>query len=260
MNRPTAERVVLLDEHGQWAGEADKRAVHHTSTPLHLAFSCYVLDRDGRLLVTRRALSKTTFPGVWTNSCCGHPAPGEEIEDAVVRRVRQELGLSLSDLRLLLPWFRYRAVMDSGVVENEMCPVYVATSGDDVRSDPDEVEEHRWEPWPEFRESVLAGRDVSSWCREQVAQLPEDLAGAAGRPRSELPPAARLSPTSDGYRRRMTTTPQEPDPDAEPVRTDEIGEPGVSPIPGEKQTPEADPEQPEYEHESRQRIEGGEPS
>jgi isopentenyl-diphosphate delta-isomerase len=109
--------------------------------------------------------------------------------------VRQELGLTLRDLRLVLPRFRYRAVMDSGVVENEMCPVYVATyvatSADDVRADPDEVEEHRWEPWPEFRESVLAGRDVSSWCREQVAELPADLLAAPGRPRSELPPAAR---------------------------------------------------------------------
>ena len=77
--------------------------MHHASTPLHLAFSCYVLDESGRLLVTRRALSKATFPGVWTNTCCGHPAPGEAIEDAVVRRVGQELGITLHDLRLVLP-------------------------------------------------------------------------------------------------------------------------------------------------------------
>jgi isopentenyl-diphosphate delta-isomerase len=150
------------------------------------------------MLVTRRALSKATFPGVWTNSCCGHPAPDEDVEDAVRRRVRQELGLSITDLRLVLPQFRYRAVMDDGVTENEMCPVYVATSADVVRADPDEVEEHRWEAWPEFRESVLAGRDVSSWCRQQVAQLPDDLLAARGRPRSELPPAARLPGTSRG--------------------------------------------------------------
>ena len=184
------EQVVLLDEEGRATGVADKHAVHHATTPLHLAFSCYVLDESGRLLVTRRALSKATFPGVWTNTCCGHPAPGEAIEDAVARRARQELGITLRDLRLVLPAFRYTALMDNGVLENEMCPVFTATSADDVRSDPAEVEEHRWEPWPEFRESVLAGRDVSSWCREQVAGLPADLAAATGRPRSELPPAA----------------------------------------------------------------------
>jgi isopentenyl-diphosphate delta-isomerase len=186
-----SELVVLLDEQGRSIGEADKSSVHHAQTPLHLAFSCYVLDADDRLLVTRRALAKATFPGVWTNSCCGHPAPGEAIEDAVVRRVEQELGLTLTDLRLVLPRFRYRAEMGNGVVENEMCPVFVARSGDPVHADPAEVEDHRWEPWSEFRSSVLAGRDVSSWCREQVMQLPVDLAGVAPRPHSELPPAAR---------------------------------------------------------------------
>ena len=84
--------------------------------------------------------------------------------------------------------------MDTGVLENEICPVFVATTTDDVRADPDEVEEQRWEPWPEFRESVLAGRDVSSWCREQVAELPADLRAAVPRPREELPPAARSTP------------------------------------------------------------------
>jgi isopentenyl-diphosphate Delta-isomerase len=184
------ERVVLLDEEGRATGVADKYAVHHAATPLHLAFSCYVLDEEGRLLVTRRALSKATFPGVWTNTCCGHPAPDEAIEDAVARRVGQELGIALHDLRLVLPRFRYRAEMDNGVTENEMCPVFVATTADVVRADAAEVEEHRWEPWPEFRASVLAGRDVSSWCSEQVAELPADLAAATPRPRSELPPAA----------------------------------------------------------------------
>jgi isopentenyl-diphosphate delta-isomerase len=128
---------------------------------------------------------------VWTNTCCGHPGPGEAIEEAVVRRVGQELGIFLRDLQLVLPRFRYRAVMDSGVTENEMCPVFLATSLDDVRADPTEIEEYRWEPWPEFRSSVLAGREVSSWCREQVAELPADLSAAVPRPREELPPAAR---------------------------------------------------------------------
>ena len=72
--------------------------------------------------------------------------------------------------------------MDNGVTENEMCPVFVATSADVVRADAAEVEEHRWEPWPEFRESVLAGRDVSSWCREQVAELPAGPDRGAGPP------------------------------------------------------------------------------
>jgi len=191
MTTEAVESVVLLDEFGRAVGTMAKSEVHHHDTPLHLAFSCYVFDADGRVLVTRRALHKATFPGVWTNSCCGHPAPGEEIRDAVRRRVGEELGLALVDLRLLLPRFRYRAVMD-GVTENEMCPVFVARTTDPVRADPEEVDEVAWEPWAAFRASVLDGtRPVSSWCRDQVRELPADPLGAAEAAYDGLPHAAR---------------------------------------------------------------------
>lgn len=165
------EHVVLLDELGRAVGSAPKHHVHHESTPLHLAFSCYVFDPAGRLLVTRRALSKKTFPGVWTNTACGHPAPSERLEDAVRRRVHQELGLDLLDLRLILPEFRYTAIMD-GIRENEMCPVWVATTDGEVVLDPTEVDAVRWQPWADFCHDVLDGSlDVSQWCRTQVAAL-----------------------------------------------------------------------------------------
>jgi isopentenyl-diphosphate delta-isomerase len=188
----TGEQVVLLDEAGRSIGVAAKASVHHTDTPLHLAFSCYVFDGSGALLVTQRASDKPTWPGVWTNSFCGHPAPGENIAEAVRRRAEQELGIVIDDVRLALPTFRYRAVMPDGVVENEMCPVFVATTANDVRPDPAEVEAYVWVDWPEFRRSVLDGsRDVSPWCVEQVQALPDDPVGAAGQGDEALPPAAR---------------------------------------------------------------------
>ena len=191
MTTPTQELVVLLDEAGQAVGTADKAGVHHADTPLHLAFSVHLFDEDGRVLVTRRALTKRTFPGVWTNSCCGHPAPGEDVADAVRRRVRQELGTDVEELRLVLPAFRYRAEQD-GVVENEMCPVFTGRVRGPVDPDPSEVDTTQWEPWADFRAGVLDGtRAVSVWCREQVLQLPADpLAAPEGRV-EDLPPAAR---------------------------------------------------------------------
>jgi isopentenyl-diphosphate delta-isomerase len=187
-----SELVVLLDEDGRVAGTADKSLVHHADTPLHLAFSCYLFDADGAVLVTQRALHKRTFPGVWTNGCCGHPAPGESLDDAVRRRVRQELGTDVTDLRLVLPRFRYRAEQD-GVVENEMCPVFVGSAAGAVVPDPEEVAAAVWEPWDDFRSAVLDGtREVSSWCRDQVALLPVDAWHAPAAPWDDLPPAARV--------------------------------------------------------------------
>lgn len=193
------ERVVLLDEQGNAVGTAAKHAVHHEQTPLHLAFSCYVFDGRGAVLVTRRAWHKATWPGVWTNSVCGHPGPGEQIADAVVRRVHEELGLGLDSVQLALPGFRYEAVMDSGVRENEMCPVFTAVARGSVDPDPDEVAEAVWEPWVAFRDGVLDGsREVSPWCRQQVALLaevdPHAQPGGHGEPAARwdaLPPAAR---------------------------------------------------------------------
>ncbi|MGL5865761.1 MAG: isopentenyl-diphosphate Delta-isomerase [Dermatophilaceae bacterium] len=193
--------VVLLDDSGAAIGQAPKSAAHHDDTPLHLAFSCYVLDPAGRLLVTTRAASKPSFPGVVTNTACGHPRPGEPLDEAVRRRARSELGVQVRDLRLVLPGYRYRAVMN-GLVENERCPVFVAwADADTLAPDPDEVDDAAWVPWAEFSTDVLAGRrEVSPWCAEQVALLaalgPDPTHWPAGR-RDGLPPAATLSPDVD---------------------------------------------------------------
>ncbi|SDQ72272.1 isopentenyl-diphosphate Delta-isomerase [Quadrisphaera sp. DSM 44207] len=169
VERPV-ERVVLLGADGSPVGTADKATVHGADTPLHLAFSCYATDGAGRLLLTRRAMAKRTWPGVWTNTVCGHPAPGEGSEEAVVRRARQELGLRLRDVVPVLPDFAYRATDASGVVENEVCPVYTAVADADPDPDPDEVAEWRWVDW---RDAVDVARRapwaLSPW---SVLQLP----------------------------------------------------------------------------------------
>jgi isopentenyl-diphosphate delta-isomerase len=191
----SVEEVVLLDEAGRAIGTTPKASVHHRETPLHLAFSCYLFDDAGSLLLTRRALHKPTWPGVWTNSFCGHPGPGEDIAEAVVRRAEQELGASLRAVDLVLPAFRYEAEMPDGTRENEMCPVFVARSTAEVRPDPEEVDDSRWVPWEQLVPEVLSGtREVSPWCVEQVGQLLECQDGDWFRPADPalLPPAARL--------------------------------------------------------------------
>jgi isopentenyl-diphosphate Delta-isomerase len=171
------ELVVLLDERHRPAGTMPKARVHGPDTPLHLAFSVYLFDSGGHLLVTRRALGKRTWPGVWTNSCCGHPAPGEAPADAARRRLGQELGLHPARIELVLPSFAYRAVAADGVVENEVCPVFFAHLDGDPEPppnpDPEEVAEWRWVSWAAFRAvATTAPWALSPWAVEQVAQLP----------------------------------------------------------------------------------------
>lgn len=177
MTSPAADPldlVVLLDEDGTPIGTTPRADVHTIDTPLHLAFSCHLLNDDGRLLVTRRALAKRTWPGVWTNSFCGHPRPGESPEDAVRRHAAHELGLAVEDITPVLPDFRYRAVDAAGIVENEVCPVYSArlASGSAVSANPDEVAELQWVPVADVL--LLVERTpwvVSPWLVGQVEAL-----------------------------------------------------------------------------------------
>ncbi|MGH8868688.1 MAG: isopentenyl-diphosphate Delta-isomerase, partial [Actinomycetes bacterium] len=164
------ELVVLLDASGRPAGTARKGDVHHAPAPYHLAFSCYAFGPDGRLLVTRRAASKRTWPGVWTNTCCGHPAPGEEPQIAVRRRLADELGTEVIDLVLALPDFSYR-VRDGDVEEHELCPVYLARVGRAVAPHPDEVDETGWWPWEDFLARASDDPALSPWARLQAPLL-----------------------------------------------------------------------------------------
>lgn len=183
-NRPDTangggDDVVLLDAAGAPAGRAPRLEVHGTDTPLHLAFSVHLFDAAGRVLITRRALHKVTWPGVWTNSCCGHPRPGEAIADAVARRCGEELGAQVHGVREVLPDFRYRAVDAGGIVENEVCPVFVGRLDGDLAPDPDEIAEHAWVDWPDLVASVSATPMVfSPWSVRQIPALAAELGEA----------------------------------------------------------------------------------
>ncbi|MGF3053714.1 isopentenyl-diphosphate Delta-isomerase [Microbacterium sp. YY-03] len=166
------ELVVLLDNDGVPRGSLPKRDAHSVDTPLHLAFSCYISNERGELLVTRRALTKQTWPGVWTNSVCGHPAPGESMADAVERRARFELGATITNLTLQLPDFRYRAVDASGIVENEICPVFTAELASPLAPEAIEVSEWAWVSPAHLAIAIAAAPFAfSPWLREQLPLL-----------------------------------------------------------------------------------------
>lgn len=167
------EQVVLVDEAGAPTGAMAKSQVHTEATPLHLAFSCYLFNDHGEVLVSRRALSKITWPGVWTNSFCGHPQPGESTVEAIHRRAEQELGARISSVSPVAPDFRYRAVDASGIVENEICPVYTASLDSQLTPNPEELMQWDWVRPEKLRSAAEAAPFAfSPWMIEQLPQIP----------------------------------------------------------------------------------------
>ena len=183
-NAESADLVVLLDANGRVSGTAPRSTVHTATTPLHLAFSCYLVNQDGEVLLTRRALTKQTWAGVWTNSCCGHPRPDEPIDHAVRRRLLAELGIEVQNLELAIEDFAYTATDDNGILENEVCPVFVAWDHHQLRPPtPEEVMATRWVRWSNlYTLASTAPWAISPWCAQQVQILgPDALAHSPRR-------------------------------------------------------------------------------
>jgi len=169
------EWVVLLDEKNKEIGMVPKSEVHGASTPRHRAFSCFLFNSSGQVLLQQRAAHKKTWPSIWSNSCCGHPLPGEQMEEAVRRRILYELGISSVDLQEVLPDYSYSA-MYQGVMENEHCPVWVGKISAPPSPNPEEVQAVHWEDWDDFSVGKMtipeiSYTDLSPWCQEEVSLL-----------------------------------------------------------------------------------------
>jgi len=132
------EQLILVDEGNRAVGSGGKTAVHRAGL-LHRAFSIFVVDEHGRILLQRRNPRKYHSGGLWANSCCGHPRPGERTMTAARRRLNEELGV---DSPLAFGFFaRYRAELDHGMTENELVYVYFGPLAGRPKPDPAEVAE-----------------------------------------------------------------------------------------------------------------------
>jgi len=165
------ELVVLVDDDNNPIGTADKNTVHTQSTPLHRAFSLFVFNSKKQLLLTKRAENKKTFPGVWTNTVCGHLAPDESAINAAKRRLKEELGITGADVKEVAP-YRYRFTDKNGIVENEICPILIGYYDGDPAPRESEVDDWKWMDWREFLEEIKSNPDpYSPWSREEALIL-----------------------------------------------------------------------------------------
>lgn len=140
------ERLVLVDRDGKAIGTAEKLEAHRGQGALHLAFSSLVVNAEGDLLLQRRAQSKYHFAGLWSNSCCGHPRPGESVQQAAERRLDEEFGLRLN-LQACSEFIYCARDAASGMVEHEYLHVLrgLYSEGDGPPSpDPAEIGAWAW--------------------------------------------------------------------------------------------------------------------
>jgi isopentenyl-diphosphate delta-isomerase len=159
--------VVLVDEDNKVLGTASKLTAHNANTPLHRGFSVFLFDDKGNLLLQQRSKTKKTFPLVWSNSCCGHPALNESNVDAAKRHLENELGIKNADALEIIPNYRYKVSMN-GIFENEICPILVCFTNQKPIPNKDEVENLRWISWKDFLTEIKdTNNDYSLWSKEE---------------------------------------------------------------------------------------------
>lgn len=191
-NHRESHIVELVDPEGVPIGSTTVGEAHRAPGRLHRAFSVFLRDAEGRVLVQQRAAAKTRFPLRWANTCCGHPAPGEELAAAASTRLAEEVGASVTGLTPVGVFSYYAEDPSTGRVEYEYDHVLVGDFAADspVNPDPDEVAELRWMAVPDLRRA-LAERPLAyaPW----LAGVTECLAAylEAGSPASGTDAAER---------------------------------------------------------------------
>ena len=166
------DRVILVDEHDNPVGEAEKMQAHREGL-LHRAFSVFLFDQEGNMLLQRRALSKYHSPGLWSNTCCSHPAPGEDILAAGNRRLKEELGIENAVLQHRFA-FTYRVNFPDGLIEHEYDHVFTGTYQGDPVPNPDEVMDWKWIRIDELKTDILINPErYTYWIKEAVGRVIE---------------------------------------------------------------------------------------
>ena len=130
------EYVVLVNDHDTQIGIMEKMAAHIVPR-LHRAFSIFLFNSRGELLLQQRALSKYHSPGLWTNTCCSHPRDGETLEQATTRRLKEEMGMQCEMHEVFT--FIYKAPVGLGLIEHEFDHVWFGTTDNTPVINTDEV-------------------------------------------------------------------------------------------------------------------------
>lgn len=169
------EKVILVDENDNPIAEMEKIEAHKKAQ-LHRAVSLFVFDSNNKLLMQRRAISKYHSPGLWTNTACTHPFPNESNEDAVIRRLKEEMGISIKQVRKIFD-FIYKEELGNGITEYEFDHVFVGFSDDLPVLNPDEVSDFDYVDLNVVLEQVkLSPQNYTVWFKKIIERVEREIA------------------------------------------------------------------------------------
>lgn len=163
------EEVILVNEQDQAIGAMEKMEAHEKGL-LHRAFSVFIFNSKKELLVQQRALSKYHSPGLWTNTCCSHPRPGEDTLDAALRRLDEEMGMQAPLERMTS--FIYKTTFENGLTEYEYDHIYTGYSEKDPAINTDEVNAFKWMSMNEIKSELKMNSEAYTyWFKLAIEKL-----------------------------------------------------------------------------------------
>lgn len=164
------EMLILVNQNDEVLGHKDKAACHNGEGTLHRAFSVFIFNEKGELLLQKRSAQKALWPLYWSNSCCSHPRKGEKIETSTLRRIREELGFH-TDLKFLFK-FQYQASYQDVGSENELCSVYIGKTTKPVSANRNEIEEWKFTGIDELEQELAQHpEDFTPWFKMEWERL-----------------------------------------------------------------------------------------
>ncbi len=146
-----ADEVILVNEQDEQTGTIEKMEAHRKAL-LHRAFSVFIFNGKGEMLLQQRAMGKYHSPGLWTNACCSHPRPGESVEEAAGRRLKEEMGIDVKIEKVFD--FIYKTEFDNGLTEFEFDHVYTGTYNGNLQPDKQEVKDYCFRSMKDIEEDL----------------------------------------------------------------------------------------------------------
>ena len=154
------ENIIAIDEFDKEIGSIEKMEAHSKGV-LHRAFSILVFNSNNELLLQKRNIEKYHSPGLWTNTCCSHPRYGEKLQDAIYRRLKEEMGF-VCDLKEIFS-FIYKVELDDNLFENEYDHVFIGIYDGEVIPNKDEVDDYKWATLEDIEKDIKINPDIYTY-------------------------------------------------------------------------------------------------